>query len=163
MFFSTIIKFQAELRSRSIDLQNTSTSTSVRTLYSCSLRYRNGSQQQSPVFTRSHCGFAALLKGTLNHSPSCCRPSCRRAGPSGAGSPLGAPMLLFPVLIRLAAAATKAMRLPCRTGEHSHALQAPSRRPRGREHTHTYIYIYTVTTPAGSLKKKKKTAAPDRK
>ena len=129
--------------------------TSVRILYSCSLRYRNGSQQQSPVFMRSRCGFAALLKGTLNHRPPCCRPSCRRAAPSGDGSPLGAPMLLFLLLIRLAAAAMEAMRLPCRTGEHSHALQAPSHRPRGREHTHThtrthtYIYVYTHihTTP----------------
>lgn len=137
--------------------------TSVCILYSCSLRYRNGSQQQSPVFMRSLCGFAALLKGTLNRRPPCCRPSCRRAAPSGDGSPLGAPMLLFLLLIRLAAAAMEAMRLPCRTGEHSHALQAPSHRPRGREHTHTHTHTYThiriyththYTTPAGSLKKK---------
>lgn len=100
------------------------------------------------------CGFSALLKGTLNLWPYCCHPFCPamllRIGLralSGAGSPPGAPMLLFLLLIRLAAAAMEAMRLSCRTGEHSHALQVPSRQPRGTQYAHTHTHQHTSWLP----------------
>ena len=92
--------------------------------------------------TGSHCRHSALLKGTLNCRPLLpSRAAARRAAaPSGAGSPPGAPMMLFLLLIRLVASTMEAMCLQCQRGEHSNALQAPSRQPQGTQHTRAHMY-----------------------
>lgn len=112
---------------------------------------RNGSRSQSPADNlRVQCLAQRHLE-PLDRPPCPAMLPCAGAvAPSGAGSPPGAPMLLFLLPIRLAASAMEAMRLPCRTGEHSHALQVPSRRPRGTQRAHRHTHKYT-TAPAGCL------------
>lgn len=61
----------------------------------------------------------------------------------------------------LAAAPVGAMRLRCRTGEHSHALQVLRRRPWGTRtytHKHTRVQTHTYTPNSWHLEKEKKSS-----